>query len=143
MPEPDPPDVATNRAFFQCFARGGARFSRLEGVWYGNQRVCVVSTSGGNAGQGQVWEYDPAAETLRLLFESPHVDVLNRPDNVCVSPRGGLVLCEDGSGTEYLHGLTTELRSSFPLDRRSQIPVVRRLVTHGGSHPRGRPGGSE
>ena len=34
--------------------------------------------------------------------------MLNAPDNLCVSPRGGLVLCEDGSGTEYVHGLTVE-----------------------------------
>jgi hypothetical protein len=26
---------------------------------------------------------------------------------MCVSPRGGLVLCEDGSGMEFVHGLTT------------------------------------
>jgi secreted PhoX family phosphatase len=25
---------------------------------------------------------------------------------VCVSPRGGLVLCEDGDGLEFLHGLS-------------------------------------
>jgi len=30
------------------------------------------------------------------------------PDNICVSPRGGLVLCEDGGGTEYVYGLTTQ-----------------------------------
>ena len=28
------------------------------------------------------------------------------PDNITVSPRGGLILCEDGDGLEYLHGLT-------------------------------------
>jgi secreted PhoX family phosphatase len=27
---------------------------------------------------------------------------------MCVSPRGGLVLCEDGGGTEYVHGLTLD-----------------------------------
>lgn len=43
-----------------------------------------------------------------MLFASPSPDVLNNPDNICVSPRGGLVLCEDGGGVEYLHGLTTE-----------------------------------
>jgi secreted PhoX family phosphatase len=43
-----------------------------------------------------------------VLFASPSADVLNAPDNMCVSPRGGLVLCEDGSGQEYVHGLTTE-----------------------------------
>jgi secreted PhoX family phosphatase len=47
-------------------------------------------------------------ERLRLLFESPSADVLNAPDNITVSPRGGLVLCEDGDGREYMHGLTTD-----------------------------------
>jgi secreted PhoX family phosphatase len=36
------------------------------------------------------------------------MDVLNHPDNLRVSPRGGLVLCEDGSGEEFLHGLTVD-----------------------------------
>ena len=34
--------------------------------------------------------------------------MLNAPDNITVSPRGGLVLCEDGSGEEFLHGLTVD-----------------------------------
>ncbi|WP_323369513.1 alkaline phosphatase PhoX [Streptomyces alkaliterrae] len=48
-------------------------------------------------------------EALRPLgvHVSPGASVLNMPDNRCVSPRGGLVLCEDGSGTEYVHGFTT------------------------------------
>jgi secreted PhoX family phosphatase len=33
---------------------------------------------------------------------------LDSPDNITVSPRGGLVLCEDGGGAEFLHGLTTD-----------------------------------
>jgi hypothetical protein len=42
-----------------------------------------------------------------LLFESTDVSILDGPDNVCVSPRGGLVLCEDGDGDAlYLRGLT-------------------------------------
>jgi uncharacterized protein len=53
-------------------------------------------------------QYDPAAETIRLLFQSPGAAVLNAPDNICVSPRGGLVLCEDGSGEEFMHGLTVD-----------------------------------
>ena len=43
---------------------------------------------------------------LRLVFESPSSTVLNAPDNLTVSPRGGLVLCEDGGGEEFIHGLT-------------------------------------
>ena len=71
------------------------------------KQIYVVSTSGG-IGQGQIWEYDPKAETIRLLFQSPGASVLNAPDNITVSPRGGLVLCEDGSGEEFLHGLTVD-----------------------------------
>jgi len=83
-------------------------FGKLEGAWYGNGSIYFVASSGGNVGQGQVFEYDPANQRLRLLFESPSADVLNAPDNLTVSPRGGLVLCEDGDGTEYVHGLTTD-----------------------------------
>ena len=67
-----------------------------------------MSTSGGPAGQGQVFEYVPETGALRVLFASPDAQVLNNPDNITVSPRGGIVLCEDGSGVEYLHGLTTD-----------------------------------
>jgi secreted PhoX family phosphatase len=55
-----------------------------------------------------MWEHDPRAETISLLFQSPGAQVLNMPDNITVSPRGGLVLCEDGSGEQFLHGLTTD-----------------------------------
>ena len=106
---PDP-DLAAGEepVFLQGFTRGGARFGRLEGAWYGDGSIFFVSTSGGNAGQGQIWEYVPRRDRIRLLFESPSADVLNAPDNITVSPRGGLVLCEDGGGTEFLHGLTTD-----------------------------------
>jgi secreted PhoX family phosphatase len=33
--------------------------------------------------------------------------VLDSPDNICVSPRGGLVICEDGDGVQLIRGLTT------------------------------------
>ena len=87
-------------------ALGAATFQRLEGCWYGNDRkVYIVSTNGGR-GQGQIWVYDPAAETISLLFQSPGKDVLNKPDHITVSPRGGLVLCEDGGGVQFVRGLT-------------------------------------
>jgi secreted PhoX family phosphatase len=106
---PDP-DLAggEDSVFLQGFNQGAARFARLEGAWHGNGRIYFVSTSGGNVAQGQIFEYDPHRDRLRLLFESPSADVLNAPDNLCVSPRGGLVLCEDGGGTEFVHGLTTD-----------------------------------
>lgn len=107
---PDNPAVGTPGTFVwaQGQAQGAATFARLEGCWYGNDaKIYVVSTSGG-IGQGQIWEYSPAEHTIALLFQSPGATVLNAPDNICVSPRGGLVLCEDGSGEEFLHGLTVE-----------------------------------
>jgi hypothetical protein len=91
----------------QASAKGAARISRGEGAWYGNGVVYVVSTNGGSAGQGQVFAYDPQGDRLTCVFASPSSAVLNAPDNICVSPRGGIVLCEDGSGLEYMHGLST------------------------------------
>jgi secreted PhoX family phosphatase len=97
-----------NFVWAQGRAQGAATFARLEGCWYGNDaKIYIVSTSGG-IGQGQIWEYSPADETIRLLFQSPGAAFLNAPDNITVSPRGGLVLCEDGNGLEFLHGLTVE-----------------------------------
>lgn len=107
--KPDDPDGRTSDDFVWSQGRqqGAATFARLEGCWYGNGKVYLVATDGG-IGQGQIWEYDPAAETISLLFESPGKHVLNRPDHITVSPRGGIVLCEDGGGDEFLHGLTAD-----------------------------------
>jgi uncharacterized protein len=92
----------------QGIAKGGAVFARLEGIWYGDGKLYIVSTSGGPIGQGQIFEYEPASGALRVLYASPAADILNNPDNITVSPRGGIMLCEDGSGLEYLHGLTPD-----------------------------------
>ena len=106
--DPDPAHQKPNGVYDQGRAQGGAQFRRLEGAWYGNGRVYFVSTSGGPVKKGQVWEYHPGSDRLRLVFASTSEDVLDSPDNICVSPRGGLVLCEDGGGTEYVHGLTAD-----------------------------------
>ncbi|MGW0665255.1 alkaline phosphatase PhoX [Streptodolium elevatio] len=105
-------------------AKGGAVFSRLEGAAYENGTVYFVSTQGGDAapgdefppgpggltafgaGRGQVWAYDIRSERLRLVYQSPHSTVLDMPDNIAVSPRGTLILCEDGENENYLRGLT-------------------------------------
>ncbi|HET6952354.1 MAG TPA: alkaline phosphatase PhoX [Acidimicrobiales bacterium] len=106
----DNPDWAPGEptTWQQASAKGAARIIRGEGAWYGNGLIYVVSTSGGPAGQGQVFAYDPVAATFTCVFASPSAAVLNAPDNVTVSPRGGLVLCEDGSGRELMHGMTPD-----------------------------------
>jgi len=100
-------------------AKGGATFSRLEGIFYHRGKVYLVSTQGGDTpegevrpsggygeGFGQVWVYDARHETLTLLFESPSRTVLELPDNMCISPQKSALLCEDGPIENYLRGVT-------------------------------------
>ena len=108
--DPDPVDVGPQSVYAQGRRAGGAAFRRLEGIWYGNGRIYVVSTIGGDAGVGQVWEYEPSGERLRLLFESPDRSVLELPDNLCVSPHGGLMLCEDNLGENFVRWLAPDGR---------------------------------
>jgi secreted PhoX family phosphatase len=107
QPDTDQPNISTGFVFNQVAE--AARFSRLEGCWWGDAGCYFTATSGGDAGAGQVFKYDPTSATggeLTLVFESPSFAVLNSPDNICISPRGGIVLCEDGSGQNFVRGLT-------------------------------------
>ena len=108
--DPDPPDAEANPSavFHQGFAQGAARFRRLEGCSYGDGSIFFNSTSGGDAHLGQVWEYQPATDHLLLVFESTAASCLDGPDNLTVSSRGGILICEDGGGDQYLRGLTRE-----------------------------------
>ena len=129
--DPDPPDAGSDHlaVFRQGVARGAARFARLEGAFHGDGGIYVVSTNGGDATAGQVFHYRPTgADTgeLTLVFESPSHDVLDSPDNIVLSPRGGLIMCEDGSGDQYVRGL----------DREGQVVnLVRSPQAEGGRQP--------
>ncbi len=111
--DPDPADAEENplAVFRQGRAKGAASFDRLEGAWYGDGGIYIVSTSGGAARCGQVFHYRPTsadAGELTVVFESLSSLMLDAPDNVVVSPRGGVVLCEDGTGDHYIRGLNRE-----------------------------------
>ncbi|MGH8930286.1 MAG: PhoX family protein [Egibacteraceae bacterium] len=114
--DPDPQGASANElaVYGQGFERGGATFASLEGCWWGNGAVYFTASDGGNAEEGQVWQYRPAGRDegmLRLVFESPDEAVLDNPDNITVSPRGGLLLCEDGdTDNQFLRGLTIDGR---------------------------------
>ena len=100
-----------NSVFSQGAALGGANFARLEGAWYGNGAIYFVSTSGGDAELGQIWEYrinGSAGGQLTLVFESTSADDMDAPDNITVTPRQGLLICQDGGGNQYLWGLTRQ-----------------------------------
>lgn len=111
--DPDPADAEENplAVFRQGRAQGAASFDRLEGAWYGDGGIYIVSTSGGAARCGQVFHYRPTSDDageLTVVFESSSSLVLDAPDNVVVSPRGGVVLCEDGTDDHYIRGLNRE-----------------------------------
>jgi hypothetical protein len=108
--DPNPPGTSSTAVFNQGRALGGVRFRRLEGCWWGNGAVYFADTNGGNAGRGTVWEFRPDGDggTLTLIFESGGAAQLDFPDNVAVSPQGGLLLCEDGDADQYLRGLTLD-----------------------------------
>ena len=95
--------------FRQGQAAGGSLFARLEGCWHSHGTIFLDATTGGNAECGQIWQFVPAEQTLTLIYESPGKEILDCPDNMCVSPRGGIVLCEDGSvSPQRIHGLTPD-----------------------------------
>lgn len=141
--DPDPPYANADDpggVFRQGYAGGGAKFNRLEGCWEDCGSVFFVSTSGGDAkngdvnsdgfeeGCGQVWEYraNPSGGSLVLRFESPGVEVMDGPDNITVTPRGGLLTCEDDASSARV--------DSHPLA--PGVEHVNRLV---GLTPRGEP----
>ncbi|GAB5520038.1 MAG: PhoX family phosphatase [Rhodothermales bacterium] len=101
------------------FADGAARFARGEGMWYGNDAVFFACTNGGDAKKGQIWRYIPsphegtaqeaeAPGRLDLFVEPNDGDVVDNADNLTVAPWGDLIVCEDGSGDQFLVGVTPE-----------------------------------
>ncbi|HET7688967.1 MAG TPA: alkaline phosphatase PhoX, partial [Nocardioidaceae bacterium] len=116
-----PNDTALQFVGSQGHAQGAAYFSRLEGQIYDDGIVYFTSTQGGGAaetgpelssgfgnGSGQVWAYDPAAEKLRCAFQSSGPLVLDLPDNVTVSPRGTVIVCEDNVNDNFIRGLSPD-----------------------------------
>ena len=73
---------------------------------YDRRKIYFISTNGGNMGFGQVWMYDLAAETITLVVESSGHDMFDGPDNCCVSPRGGVVFCEDATAAQHVRAVS-------------------------------------
>ena len=107
------PEATAMSTVNQGIALGGAKFRRLEGCWWGDTKGYFLSTNGGPVSEGQVFEYDPFNERLKLIYASPNANDLDNPDNITVTPRGGLLLCEDAAGgvnvaAERMVGLTLD-----------------------------------
>ena len=81
------------RGSFGSKARGGA-----------TERATSSRRTAGASGEGQVFEYDPRDETLTVIYDAPNAIELDNPDNITVTPRGGLLLCEDAAGNNFTEG---------------------------------------
>ncbi|GAA4868270.1 alkaline phosphatase PhoX [Kitasatospora terrestris] len=98
------------------------RARKLEGMWWGDEGVYFVSSYAREESplqhDGQVWFYSPARRTLTLkviLGVNPDVWAdrgnFDGPDNITVSPHGGLIIAEDGEGQQHLFGTTEDGRT--------------------------------
>jgi uncharacterized protein len=108
----------------QGWAEGAAYFARNEGATFDNGTVYFCSTQGGGdpedpdiskprtagfgKGFGQVWAFRTWSQELELVYQSPGRQVLDFPDNVTVSKRGSLVICEDSTDFNYLRLLSPQ-----------------------------------
>ncbi|MET9967977.1 alkaline phosphatase PhoX [Streptomyces sp. NPDC006356] len=124
VPDRDAKTVAVRKQF----AAGEiTRARKLEGMWWGDGGAYIVSSyareeSPGAAHDGQVWFYDPKRRTVTLkvllgVNPDPSVDgAFDGPDNITVSPYGGIILAEDGEGVSHLFGATDSGRT-YPIAR--------------------------
>ncbi|WP_055534123.1 alkaline phosphatase PhoX [Streptomyces graminilatus] len=102
------------------------RARKLEGMWWGDGGAYLVSSYARAESpvqhDGQVWFYDPKRRTLTLkvllgVNPDPSADgAFDGPDNITVSPYGGLVIAEDGEGVQHLFGATDSGRT-YPIAR--------------------------
>ncbi|NBM16106.1 DUF839 domain-containing protein [Streptomyces sp. GC420] len=116
VPVPDPLAEETP-VRLQDFGPGGITHAqKLEGCYWGDRAVYFVSSfavsAQGSAADhyGQVWKYEPHRHRLTLVVVfGPDSDLQlpgESPDNICLAPSGGLMVCEDGNGAQHVYGLT-------------------------------------
>lgn len=98
-------------------AMGAAHFTRGEGIWFGENELYFTCTDGGVAKTGQIFRYVPSPREgqpdegdqparLELFIESPGEDVMGQCDNLTIAQWGDLIVAEDGSGEQYIRGVT-------------------------------------
>ena len=90
---PDP-TASTQTCRAQALALGATAFCRNEGIAWSNGCWFSASTAGA-AGGGQIFRLDPDGTRLTLELEVVDRTKLSCPDNLCPTPWGALLLCED------------------------------------------------
>jgi len=98
----------------QAKGKGAALIARGEGIHMGQDDLYFCSTSGGAKKLGQVFRFVPGrgqmSDTVELFFESESPEQFNYGDNLCVSPNGHLIVCED----QYTDVVDNHLRGITP-----------------------------
>ncbi|WP_328539426.1 alkaline phosphatase PhoX [Streptomyces sp. NBC_00344] len=123
VPDRDAKSVSVRKQF----ADGAVtRARKLEGMWWADGGTYIVSSFARDESpvqhDGQVWFYDAKRRTLTLkvllgVNRDPASDgAFDGPDNITVSPYGGLVIAEDGEGVQHLFGATDGGRT-YPIAR--------------------------
>ncbi|MDX2692389.1 PhoX family protein [Streptomyces ipomoeae] len=113
---PDPLATRTPIRHQDFGPKGITHAQKLEGCYWGGRCVYFVSSYArseeGSAADhyGQIWRYDPDERHLTLVIVfGPDTDVRlpgESPDNICLAPTGGLMVCEDGNGAQHVFGVT-------------------------------------
>ncbi|MFB6979639.1 alkaline phosphatase PhoX [Streptomyces scopuliridis] len=116
VPVPDPLARETPIRLQDFGPRGITHAQKLEGCYWGERAVHFVSSyarsAEGSAADhyGQVWKYEPKRRRLTLVIVfGPDTDIQlpgESPDNICLAPSGGLMVCEDGGGAQHVFGVT-------------------------------------
>ncbi len=102
---------------------GAAIFARGEGMAFAMEAagsaIYFACTSGGAAQIGQIWRYLPSVHEgtareadapgeLELFVESTGEQDFEKCDNIVASPRGELIVCEDGSCDQFVRAVTPD-----------------------------------
>jgi secreted PhoX family phosphatase len=141
IPEPDfdgggaANDTAIRTVSLQGFAQNAAMFARPEGLWHSHGAMYFSCTRGGATqfsenplneygnGRGQIWRLNPRRDRLTLIFQSTDPAVLDLPDNITITRRGTIVICEDNTdGSNFIRlldrdgTLTTFAQNRFSVD---------------------------
>lgn len=106
----DEVDAPKDDLRYRGFDAGAARFARGEGMWWGDGAAYFAATTGGKGYHGQLWRITPdpksGVDTLELFIEPRDPSVLHRADNICFSPWGHLIVCEDENEPPRMIGVT-------------------------------------
>jgi secreted PhoX family phosphatase len=139
-PDPNGADRFPQAVYMQGRHKGGARFMGLEGGSFSKGSCYFTASDGGDTGQGQMWRYTPDNKdfkrgTLQLVYESHFHRVLSGPDAIVQSPRGGILVCEDGA-SEDVAGQPSRIKYVSPdgkLNDFAQVSVPMQLHDHFGA----------